>query len=198
MKSQENHFGDSCIGGCEQWWQDLLEERAGQGCSWRGCHTDHPWSGDSAPSHCRSLASRASGPHCSHQAQEEGRDPELLCHYPGVQGPRRPAESLLPSSLLSSLLLSLCDCWGEGTYLGPWLRFDYLSLGFGETRLFFKLNSLLPNHLWACAGPSPYPVTFMDLLGSHALTLSNSFARWSQARFLPSMVTILASPVSAS
>lgn len=38
-------------------------------------------------------------------------------------------------------------------------------LGFGRSILLFRLANLLPNPLLACAGPSSYPIPFLDLLG---------------------------------
>ena len=67
----------------------------------------------------------------------------------------------------------------------PWAFVDLwlYYLGLGESKLSFKLTNL-PDPLWACAGPSSYPIPFLDLLGSMTL----SYPVFSQARLLPFMV----------
>lgn len=82
-----------------------------------------------------------------------------------------------------------CSCFRERTQLRPLLNYDYISLGSGRGKFAFKLTNL-PN-LWVCPRFSLYPISFLDLLGIHTVFLFNSFSRFSQARLLPFMVTIL-------
>lgn len=65
----------------------------------------------------------------------------------------------------------------------------YIFLVSGTSRLSFKLCNLFPGFLPGCAVPSSYVITFLDLLGFHALILSYPFPRLSQARLLHFMVS---------
>lgn len=92
--------------------------------------------------------------------------------------------------------------WREiaGTHFWSVLSFDYwyVILGLGRDTLSFKLSNLFHNSLQVYAEPSPYPISFLDILGFFTLILSDHFPRFSQARFLPFIVTILASPAHNS
>lgn len=59
----------------------------------------------------------------------------------------------------------------------------------GTSWLSFKLSNTFPGVLQECTRPSPYPVSFLDLLGFGALILSKHFHGFSQSRVLPFIVT---------
>lgn len=54
----------------------------------------------------------------------------------------------------------------------PWVRGKFS----------FTLTNFLPNFLQVCSGPSLYPIPFLIMSGFHALILSDTFLRESQAR----------------
>ena len=65
---------------------------------------------------------------------------------------------------------------------GPWLHFNYISLGLGRCKLSFI--NLLSNSLWACAGPFPSRL----FPGSSRVSCPHplwSFPGFSQGRLLP-------------
>lgn len=119
----------------------------------------HPWPSGSAPFGCTSQASGATG-------QREGQDPELLFHCSGRASELgNPVESLFSSRPLRALCLSSHGCHIQAPraamerermcyQAGPLLCFDPISLGLGESRVYFKLYNLLSNSSWAGAGPS--------------------------------------------
>lgn len=68
--------------------------------------------------------------------------------------------------------------WVNACYrVGPLLNSDYFASDLGKGQLSFKLTDLFPNPLWACAGPSPYPVSFLDFPGFHAFIQSDPLPR---------------------
>lgn len=90
--------------------------------------------------------------------QEKGQDPDLMFHYPGIQG----SNSLAP--------VRQCAPWA---FVRLWLYF----LGLGREQAFFQMLQFVPNSPLACAGPSPYPILFLNLPGFHTLILSCPFPR---------------------
>lgn len=88
--------------------------------------------------------------------QEKGED--LLCHYPGIQG----SNSLAP--------VRHCAPWD---FVQLWLCF----LGHGKEQAIFQMLQFVPNSPLACAGPSPYPILFLNLPGFHTIILSCPFPR---------------------
>lgn len=68
----------------------------------------------------------------------------------------------------------------------------------GTSWLSFKLSNTFPGVLQECTRPSPYPVSFLDLLGFGALILSKHFHGFSQSRVLPFIVTTLSSAAHGS
>lgn len=71
-------------------------------------------------------------------------------------------------------------------------------LGFRNKQAVFQTIQLFPGFSLGCAGPSPYPVTFLNPLGFHTFMLSNPLSKIYQASLLPFMVTSLAPTGHAS
>lgn len=74
----------------------------------------------------------------------------------------------------------------------------YIFLVSGKSRPSFKLSNLFSESFLGCARPSSYAITFLSLLGFHALIQSDPFPRFSRARFLHFMVTLVAPTAHAS
>lgn len=68
----------------------------------------------------------------------------------------------------------------------------YSFLVSGTSRLSSKLFNCFLGFPWAMLGPPPIQSLYWIFWGSHTFILSNSLSKFSQARLLPFMVTILA------
>lgn len=135
----------------------------------------HAQLGSSASSCCR--RSPASGPAGQHLSPPSpGRGPGLKASMPRTHSPEPPLFLFGPQLHCSSACVN-----AEEKVSGPLLSFYYISLGWGKSKLSFKLSNPIPGCSRICG-----------------LILSDIFLIFSQARLLLFLVIILAPTFHAS
>lgn len=148
--------------------------------------------------HEEAAAPGGSASSCCGKSSASGTAGPPLSSPTSVGGPGPRAAAPLASYPSFAVHQSLCSLpAGFQHKPGALLRFGLISWGSEERKLSFKLSNPFLCFSQACTGASSYPIRFLGIPGFCAFVLSGLSPRFSRARLLPVMVSILTPAVHA-